>query len=323
MGDAEGFARYFANLHDQEERAEREEVEEDVELQLNRICTPSTRILRPLDAPPPPPPLGPPSAQSGLAPSTPSSYSPSLPSVFSPALAASRSPFLHPSAPGPAPPARASSPAPAPRNPTLSPIGSTESPCSSSRSSPVPVPVPPPAPTAPPCSVSTAQEKDQALLFDPASSLEVLRPAPPAPPLPPRPLSRALGAHHTCGRHVCGKSASLNTLHCAKNGSLAWLLQEAVDDRLKRQKLRQSIEERRQLGRTEQYFGNRPLENMDTSIHQALDQQCQVVKTLRKSLADEFERLRSSSNSNSDDSQPTRFSTTADIHIPKKPIGIY
>ncbi len=117
-----------------------------------------------------------------------------------------------------------------------------------------------------------------------------LRPPPPPPPPPPPQCD-----------HVCPiRKSSLNLDDIeVKTGSLAWALQEAVRQRLQRQ--RQEVRERqRQLHRGLTLLQNdsSPPANVDVDVGQALRNQCDVLVTLRRSLANEFERL--SSNSSSD-----------------------
>ncbi len=113
---------------------------------------------------------------------------------------------------------------------------------------------------------------------------------PPPPPLPPIGFFQPIRAG----------TGSLKSFDEAEDGSLAWLLQQAVENRSKRMKRAQA----QSVLDNSSVAGAIPKMdesvNTEANLSESLRKQCAVVETLRKSLADEFLRLTSSSSSSND-----------------------
>ncbi len=114
-------------------------------------------------------------------------------------------------------------------------------------------------------------------------------PPPPAPPPPP--------PGYTC-QHLCtaipGRSSSLKSLEEPQCGRLAWLLQQAVRDRQKK--------------------NNQKVDN--STIELKMREQCGNILNLRQSLMQEFNRLTSSSGSSDEsaDSVVDRIVSSGQMH---------
>ena len=103
----------------------------------------------------------------------------------------------------------------------------------------------------------------------------------------------------------------------AKNGSLAWLLQKAVEERIKRQKEKEEAE-KIELVRVKVLERGVAVDTADDDLNsgnrigleEALNDQVNVVRSLRRSLAEEFKRLSSNSTSENSGLETTVVSPT-------------